>query len=176
MSTVHHIGSAGESDVAVHDTGTIRPLEAGDREPLGSILRRTKMFTDDEVAIAFELIDIVLNRPYQQDYMINVYEDEGVFGYYCLGPTPGTTGTFDLYWIAVDPDAQGKGIGKTLIGHAEDLVQSRDGRLVIAETSSREQYANTRQFYVSCGYSQLARIPDYYRVGDDLVVFGKYLN
>jgi ribosomal protein S18 acetylase RimI-like enzyme len=167
-----------QSDTMTTDIGAeaIRSLESRDREPIGRILQRTGMFTEDEIAIAFELIDIVLQKPNQQDYVINVLQDDGILGYYCVGPTPGTSGTFDLYWIAVDPSAQGRGIGTMLIQHVEDFVRSRHGRLVIAETSSQPRYEKTRRFYVSCGYSQLARIPEYYRVGDDLVVFGKPLN
>jgi len=157
--------------------GSIRPLHGDDRDSLGSILRGTAMFTEDEIAIAFELINVVLSKPAQKDYIINVYQEgSAVLGYYCVGPTPGTEGTFDLYWIAVDPAAQGKGIGGKLTYHSEQLVRSGGGRLIIAETSSRPEYESTRGFYLSRGYSQLARIPDYYRVGDDLVVYGKYLN
>jgi ribosomal protein S18 acetylase RimI-like enzyme len=134
------------------------------------------MFTEEEIQIAFELIDIVLHKPDQQDYLINVFDDgETVLGYYCIGPTPATEGTYDLYWIAVRPSAQGRGVGGTLTRHAENLVRSRQGTLMVAETSSQPRYEPTRKFYASHGYDQLARIRDYYRVGDDLVIFGKYL-
>jgi hypothetical protein len=49
------------------------------------------------------------------------------------------------------------------------------GRLIIAETSSLPRYQRTRDFYVRRGYTELAKIVDYYRPGDDLVVYGKYL-
>jgi ribosomal protein S18 acetylase RimI-like enzyme len=98
-----------------------------------------------------------------------------VDGYYCLGPTPATRGTFDLYWIAVAPSQQGRGVGRELNRHAENLVRSMGGRLIIAETSSRPDYSGTRRFYVKAGYKEVATIQDYYKVGDDLVVYGKYL-
>jgi hypothetical protein len=47
--------------------------------------------------------------------------------------------------------------------------------LVVAETSSQPKYEKTRRFYLTRGYAELARIRDYYRRGDDLVVYGKYL-
>ncbi len=154
----------------------IRPVHTGDRKTLDRILHETEMFTEEEIRIALELIDIALYKPDQQDYLIHVIEHNGeVLGYYCVGPTPATTGTYDLYWIAVRPSAQGMGLGGALTMHAEDLVKSRRGTLVIAETSSQPRYEPTRKFYLSHGYDQLARIRDYYRVGDDLVVFGKYL-
>lgn len=155
----------------------IRPLRGDDREALRRLLIETQVFTLDEVDIALELIDVVLDRPDQKDYIISTYEDDGeVLGYYCIGPTPATDGTFDLYWIAVHPSVHGSGVGGALDRHAEQLIRSLGGRLVIAETSSGPRYEGTRRFYLRHGYAELARIPDYYRPGDGLVVYGKYLH
>jgi ribosomal protein S18 acetylase RimI-like enzyme len=155
----------------------IDTLRQSDRAPLQRLLVETGYFSDDEVAIALELIDVVLNRPEQNDYIIRVSRDsDTVLGYYCVGPTPATESTYDLYWIAVASSMHGKGIGRALIAHAEQVICSRGGSLVIAETSSRPQYEKTRRFYRSTGYRELAQIKGYYRPGDDLVVFGKYLS
>jgi ribosomal protein S18 acetylase RimI-like enzyme len=154
----------------------IRPLRREDREPLQQLLVETNVFTAEEVEIALELIDICVERPDQKDYIIYTYnEDEKVVGYYCVGPTPATESTFDLYWIAVKPSMHGRGIGGVLNAHAENLIRQRGGRLVIAETSSQPRYDKTRKFYLSHGYTELSRIRDYYKAGDDLVVFGQYL-
>jgi ribosomal protein S18 acetylase RimI-like enzyme len=154
----------------------VRQLSHADREPLQRLLVATGMFTADEVGIALELIDAVLDRPGQKDYVIRCCEAEGeVAGYYCIGPTPATDGTFDLYWIAVAPAVQGSGVGRLLNTHAENLARSMGGRLLIAETSSQERYEPTRKFYLAQGYTEVARIRDYYRPADDLVVYGKYL-
>ena len=155
---------------------TIRGLRREDRAPLRQLLQATAMFTGEEVDIALELIDVVLERPGQKDYLIRCCEAAGeVLGYYCIGPTPATEGTFDLYWIAVAPAAQGSGVGRFLNGHAENLARGIGGRLLIAETSSQAKYEPTRRFYLAQEYSEVARIRDYYRSGDDLVVYGKYL-
>ena len=154
-----------------------RPLRREDREPIRSLLCETRVFTEEEIGIALELIDIVLDRPGQKDYLIYAHEDEGeVLGYYCIGPTPGTDTTYDLYWIATKPSEHGRGIGSLLDQHATELIRSKGGRLMIAETSSRPTYEKTRRFYATRGYAELARIRDYYRAGDDLVVYGKYLS
>ncbi len=158
------------------NNGTFRPLRPSDRPVLLSLLKATGVFTDEEIAIALELIDTVLTRPEQKDYIITVYDaGDGAKGYYCVGPTPGTDGTFDLYWIAVSPAEHGKGIGRALDAHAEATIRGCNGRLVIAETSSTPRYTQTRLFYQHRGYTEIARIPEYYRGGDDLVVYGKYL-
>ncbi|HUI63616.1 MAG TPA: GNAT family N-acetyltransferase [Bacteroidota bacterium] len=154
----------------------IRALRREDRAALVDLLERTDVFTKEEISIALELIDSVLENPAQRDYIIRVSEEEAkVEGYYCIGPTPATDGTYDLYWIAVDPALHGKGVGKRLDEHALDLVRQMGGRLLIAETSSQPKYEKTRSFYVARGYKELARIREYYRPGDDLVVYGRYL-
>jgi ribosomal protein S18 acetylase RimI-like enzyme len=154
----------------------IRPLRRDDREVLRSIVAGTGMFSDDEVGIAVELMDVVLDRHGQKDYVIRVAEEEGrVAGYYCIGPTPATEGTFDLYWIVVDARAQGRGTGRMLEEHASALTKELGGRLLVAETSSQPKYESTRAFYRRRGYSEVARIREYYRPGDDLVVYAKYL-
>ncbi|HLB01294.1 MAG TPA: GNAT family N-acetyltransferase [Bacteroidota bacterium] len=156
----------------------LRPLEARDRGPLEAILRATGVFSEAEIGVALELIDSALGNPAQKDYIIRTAEgDRGeVAGYYCVGPTPMTAGTWDLYWIAVSPVHRGMDIGKTLLRHAEDLVQGRGGRLIIAETSSKPSYDGTNRFYVRNSYCEMARIRNYYEKGDDLVVYGKYFS
>ncbi len=154
---------------------SIRPLHPSDVQSLRRLLIDTNVFTPEEIGIALELMHAVLEQPEQKDYLIRVYDDGEVLGYYCVGPTPATEATFDLYWIATKPSVHGRGIGRALTTHAEGLVRSLGGRLILVETSSTPQYEKTRRFYLKAGYEELARIRDYYRPGDALVVYGKYL-
>lgn len=154
----------------------IRPLQASDVASLRELLIETNVFTSEEIDVAMELINAVLANPQHPDYIIRVYDDGGVLGYYCIGPTPATDGTFDLYWIATKPSVHGKGIGRMLNAHAEEVIHSRGGKLIIVETSSTPRYDKTRRFYTRAGYEELARIRDYYRKDDSLVVYGKYLS
>jgi ribosomal protein S18 acetylase RimI-like enzyme len=105
-----------------------------------------------------------------------VIEDEqGVCGYVCIGPTPLTNGTFDLYWIAVDPAAQGKGFGTELTRLAENEARARGGRLLLIETASHDAYTPTVRFYERAGYELVSRIADFYKIGDDKLTFAKRL-
>ena len=96
-------------------------------------------------------------------------------GYACFGPHPLTQGTYDLYWIAVDPVAQGHGIGHALLARVEAEVQARGGRLLLIETSSTPAYASARRLYETSGYRCEAIIHDFYAPGDDLLIFSKDL-
>ncbi len=154
----------------------IRPMTANDKGPVMTLVRDTGFFTEAELAVAEELIDIYLGRPDQKDYGVVVAEGEAgrLAGYMTWGPTPLTEGGYDLYWMAVSPAFQGRGYGRALVGWLEEQVRSLDGRLVVIETSSQPKYYPTRQFYLGLGYREAARVPDFYRPGDDRVIYAKY--
>jgi GNAT superfamily N-acetyltransferase len=101
--------------------------------------------------------------------------DRKFVGFACYGQRPLTEGTFDLYWIGVGQDQQGRGIGKILLGEVEDQVRTQGGRILIAETEGKPTFEPTRRFYLSAGYELEARIRDFYRPGEDVVIFTKRL-
>jgi len=154
----------------------IRPMQAGDKAPVLGLIRATEFFTAAEVGVAEELVDVYLDRPDQKDYSVMVVEnDQGApAGYMTWGPTPLAEDAYDLYWMAVAPSDQGKGRGKELVRWLEAEVGRRNGRIIIIETSSQPKYHGTRQFYIDLGYKEVARIPDFYRAGDDRVIYAKY--
>ncbi|MBS1902102.1 MAG: GNAT family N-acetyltransferase [Bacteroidetes bacterium] len=155
----------------------IRPATTHDRSAVTEIVKATGNFSDDEIAIANELIDIFLTQPEQRDYFAYVFDENGrAAGFLIVGPTPATTGTYDMYWIAVHPDFHGRGIAQALDRFAEDFVKERGGYWLIAETSGQPSYERTRGFYQKQGYRTISRIADYYKPGDDLIVFGKRLD
>ena len=154
----------------------VRPMTAADRDAVLRIVKETGFFTAAEEEVARELIDICLEQPGQRDYFSVVSEADGhqTAGYMTFGPTPLTEGTYDLYWMAVAPSAQGLGHGKKMVRWLEDRVRELRGRMILIETSSTAKYFTTRQFYLGLGYKEVARIPDFYRTGDDRLVYAKH--
>ncbi len=154
----------------------IRPMTDEDRATVLQLIHATDIFTEEEELVAAEVIDTFLNQPDQKEYTIDVVENTAgkAEGYVCYGPTPMTEGTLDLYWIAVHPGQHKRGLGKALVDHVENKVRQNKARLVIIETSSTEKYAPTRRFYLHLGYQETGRIKDYYRPGDDRVIYCKY--
>ena len=152
----------------------LRDLRTGDLPELERILVATGAFTAAEVAVAMELLEIVISQPEQHDYEVAVAELLGkVAGYVLFGPVPAADGNFDLYWIAVDPAAQGSGVGQRLLEHVEEEVRGRGGRMVCLETSSQGGYSRTRSFYEKAGYLLESRIRDFYKPGDDRLTYVK---
>jgi ribosomal protein S18 acetylase RimI-like enzyme len=125
------------------------------------------------VGVAIELVDLSL-QPNNPDYKILVADRDGTLvGYVCYGPTPMTEGTYDLYWIASDPTVRGQGIGASLISGMEADLRRIQARIIRVETSATEAYGPTRGFYASMKYTEEARIRDFYKVGDDLIMLSK---
>jgi ribosomal protein S18 acetylase RimI-like enzyme len=153
----------------------IRPLLPKDRPGLTQILARTSAFTPAEVACALELVDIALTSPSQPDYLFlcAVDADDKPIGYACYGPIPLTSGTYDLYWIVVDPSRQQRGIGTALLRCVEQEIGKQGARMLLIQTSSQPKYSGTRAFYAKNGYAEVARIQDYYVPGDDGVTYQK---
>jgi len=157
----------------------IRKLEPGDRPRIAEIVTSSGNFNAVEITTALELVDEALKEGEKSGYMIVVLEEgkepPAVKGYACYGPTPLTEGVYDLYWIGVDPVFQGKGFGQRLLKYVERDVVKRGGRMLLIETSSHETYGATIRFYERSGYELVARIKNFYRIGDDKLVFSKEL-
>lgn len=160
----------------MEQTPVIGPLHSGLVEAVVAVVRDTGVFRACEVAVAQELLEAAAQEGDDSGYLVRVATVRGeVAGYACWGATPCTEGTFDLYWIAVSPAHGRQGVAAALLHEVERDVVSRGGRLLIAETSGTEPYAAARSFYVRTGFREEARITDFYKPGDDKVVFVKTL-
>src|SRR5207245_1042623 len=155
------------------DSGSV-PVGRAQRAQLERLTRATGVFQPEEVAVAVELLDESLAG--DDDYrFLGSYAGDELTGYACWGPTPGTRGTYDLYWIVVEPAWQGKGVGTQLLAAVERQLLADGCRLIVVETSSRAEYVPTRGFYERRGYRPAARLPGYYAPGDDLMIYLKDL-
>jgi ribosomal protein S18 acetylase RimI-like enzyme len=161
-------------------------LHRGHRSRIIEILEATNAFRGEEIDVALELFDESVahqaRAPFDPGAGVESYEFIGAFsregeliGYACYGATPGTTGTYDLYWIAVHPEHQGEGGGSRLLDEVERRLNEREARLLVVETSSRTDYESTRRFYERRGYAEHARLSDFYAFGDDRLIYAKRL-
>lgn len=159
----------------------IRPASQRDRERIHEILVATTRFTQREIGWAMDLVDLALHQEKKGEYEVHVMEQPSsgpqrmVQGYALFGPTPRADGVYDLYWIAVDPNEQGQGLGRVLLQFVENEVKRQGGRMLLIETSSKRSYEPTIRFYQQAGYQEISRIKDFYRIEDDKVVFSKTL-
>ncbi|HVZ76602.1 MAG TPA: GNAT family N-acetyltransferase [Gemmatimonadaceae bacterium] len=150
-------------------------LTASHRARVEEIVRATGAFRDEEVAVALEVFDAGVAAPAgsSADYeLIGAFTDDGTLaGYACHGPTPGTDGTYDVYWLAVHPAQQARGIGTALLDAMDRALRDRGARLVVVETSGRAPYDAARRMYLRNRFVEAARLPDFYAPADDRVVY-----
>lgn len=157
-----------------------RDVRPADRDRVQYIVEAAGFFSHEEVEIAAELVDERLLRGDTSGYHFIFAElaelDEEIIGFGCFGPIPATRGSFDLYWMVVHPDFQRRTLGGKLLMMCESAIRADGGRQVYVETSGRDQYASTRNFYNSKGYRMVAVLPDFYRPGEAKIVYVKIVN
>ena len=141
------------------------------------LVRKTGVFSDSEILIARELVDENLAKGEDGSGYHFLFADgaNGLDGYSCFGAVPGTHRRFELYWIAVDPDARRLRLGRRLQAATEEAARALGGVYLIAETSTLPQYEPARQFYLSGGFKLIAEVPDWHDDGDGMAIFRKPL-
>jgi D-alanine-D-alanine ligase len=151
-------------------------VTAEDAARVHTLVAATGMFNAAEVEIAASLVAERLARGSASDCHFIFAERGGeLVGFACYGPIAGTQDSFDLYWIAVTPSEQGRGLGADLYARAEAEMGAARAKHIYVETSCSERYAPTRGFYQRLGFAEQARLPDFYAPGDGKVIYVKTL-
>jgi GNAT superfamily N-acetyltransferase len=152
----------------------IRSMTKKDKPGVMQMLQHIPEFTPEEVVLAEEVIDSYLCNPQGSGYFILVAEmDSSIVGYVCYGTVPITDRVWEAYWLGVDHNLQGQGLGRKLMGAVEENVKKVGGRLLLLDTSSKPEYDRTNDFYLRLGYKMVARIIDFYAIGDDRLTYEK---
>ena len=149
----------------------IRPATSKDLPALKAVIDANDLFPSDMLD---EMISDYLHNKNSNDYWF-IYDDGQpvAIGYCALERM--TQGTWNLYLIAVHPDYQKSGRGASMLHHIEQKLAERGERILLIETSGLQSFEGTREFYRKCGYSQEARIREFYQAGEDKIVFRKLL-
>lgn len=152
-------------------TNMIRPTTTADVPALKALIDALDLFPgemlDDMMADYF-------TSPDSRDCWLTD-DDKGAVGVAYYAPERLTDGTWNLYLIAIQADRQGQGRGAAMMRYVEHDLRTRGERLLLVETSGLPGYEYQRAFYRRCGYTEEARIRDFYQAGEDKVVFWKAL-
>lgn len=152
---------------------SIRKITQKDIAGLKEVLDSTGLFPS---AYLVDMISDYLNNPKTQDiWFTKIIDNKNVGLGYCA-PEKLTEGTYNLYVIAVRKELQGQGIGQQMMAYIEKLLKEKSKKLLIVETSSDDQFTPTRQFYEKIGYQHEATIRDFWKDGDDKIIYWKKLN
>ncbi len=156
----------------------IRKIKPDDYNFVRKLITTIPEFSVMDQAIAIELLDWAITHPKSEEYsfIVAVADLNTRVGFLCFGPTPLTSGTYDLYWIGIQPSVGGKGVGKRLVKSMEKRIRAKHGRLILIETSSAPIYQKACRFYLKQGYDLQEKIPDFYHAGEDRYTFLKRIN
>lgn len=151
-------------------------VKKDDIEIIEKITRETNFFSEDEVSIARELAEERFTKDIKSGYLYNILEKNNeMLGYTCFGPIPCSNISYDLYWIVIKNELRGQGIGSYLLNKTEDYIKKLNGYQVYLDTSSKEQYLPTRNFYLKSGYKIVSILENFYDIKDNKIIFNKIL-
>jgi len=150
------------------------------REALPSDLPAMKSIIDSTALFPSELLDDMSASFFDgsgadEIWLVAEYDGAQAGLAYCASEQM-TEGAKNLLLIAVHARAQGKGHGTALLEELETRLKKQMNRILLVETSGLPEYAATRRFYLKNGFTAEARIRDFYKAGEDKIVFWKRLN
>jgi ribosomal protein S18 acetylase RimI-like enzyme len=150
----------------------IRPIIQTDIPYLKEVLDSIELFPAE---ILEDMISDFFTNPENEDIWFTATEFNIPLSLGYCAPEKLTDGTFNLYAIGVKNNLQGKGIGKLMMTYIEHELKLQGHRLLMVETSSTDDFELTRKFYENIDYTKEAVIRDFWRDGDDKVIYVKRL-
>ena len=154
-----------------------RQLRHSDLEGINNILNDISQFNKEEKVCAIELAEASLKEQDTKEYefLVAVDEQDKIYGFVSFSDIPLTDNCYDLYWIVTNAKLQNKGVGTKLINELLKILKKRGVRKLFTETSSQDGYKLTRSFYEKRGFKLIADIPDFYKIGDNKMIYVKNL-
>lgn len=156
-------------------TATIRPAKPDDTDTIMNLAQAIGLFEGEELEELGGMLGGYFEGSLGEGHDWVVCDDDGVVGVAYFAPEQYADGVYNLYFIAVHPKYQGKGYGSAMINHVEKTLTENGDRLLLVETSGLPNFEMTRKFYRKHRYEEEARIRDYYKAGDDKIIFRKVL-
>jgi ribosomal protein S18 acetylase RimI-like enzyme len=159
----------------------IRLSKQCDRDALIAVAEASGLFEKDQTEELAQMLDTHFSSgtdgEESPDFWV-VDEDDSdnrIVGLAYIAPERMTQGTWNLYLIAVHPDAQKQGRGTALLHYVENMLAKKGERILLVETSGLDDFQYVREFYSKNGYDKEACIREFYAAGEDKIVFRKVL-
>ncbi|RCJ21086.1 acetyltransferase [Nostoc minutum NIES-26] len=151
----------------------IRLITPSDTPTLIALAEASGLFEPNQTEELAQMLDQHFNSELESQDLWFTDDDNGVVGVAYVAPERMTEGTWNLYLIAIHPDRQRQGRGGVLLSHVEQVLADRGERVLLVETSGLESFEYVRSFYRKNGYDEEARIREFYKAGDDKIIFRK---
>lgn len=153
----------------------IRPIIPNDTAALIALVEAIGLFQPNQLDELGAMLADYFSDNSDSDRFWIADDDNGPVGIAYCESEPMTDQTWNLQLIAIRPDRQGQGRGTVLMRYVEQTLTARGGRMLLVETSGLPSFERTRAFYRKCGYDEEARIRDFYKAGEDKIVYRKAL-
>ena len=154
----------------------IRSTAPDDTIALIALAEATGLFEANQLDEVSEMLADYFATNSDSDRFWITDDDGGPVGVAYCELEPMTDRTWNLQLIAILPDRQGQGRGATLLRYIEQTLMARGGRVLLVETSALPEFDRVRAFYRKCGFDEEARIRDFYKAGDDKIVYRKAID
>ncbi len=150
----------------------IRPTRDTDVADLQAVLNQLELFPSEMLP---ELAGGFLRGDDTPEIWLTCEISGRSVGFCYAVPEALADGTWNMLAIGILPAEQGGGCGGALAAHLEARLRSEGQRILIADTSSTAAYDRTRAFYLAKGFTEEARVRDFWGKGDDKITFWKSL-
>ena len=97
--------------------------------------------------------------------------DGKVVGFSALKRSSDTKHSWAVYWLAVDSNYSGQGIGTQLVEKVIEEAKTKNTACLYVETCGCEDQISARKLYEKCGFKKVGEVPDYYEVGHPKVTY-----
>ena len=156
----------------------IRNARKDDLAAIAEVAQSTQMFLGEELEHFVAMLEGHFEPGAEDGASLLVTTDgeapdSPVMGAAYFAPEMMAQGVMNLLFIGVLASARKRGHGQSLLNAFEQEVATSGSRLAIIETASDAMFAPAWALYRSSGYSQEAKIRDFYDDGLDKLVFRK---
>ena len=154
----------------------VRPVCEADEKAVLRVLSASELFSSDELPGLMDVIKghfAVTGHANEEDGGVLVVEAAGgiaAVAYYA--PERMTQGTWNLYMLVVDPEQRRHRFGTMLIDAVERTLLRR-AHLLLVETIDLPAFLAARSLYLRSGFTLEARVRDFYKPGEDKLIFRK---
>lgn len=157
----------------------ITQVDPPERTQLLEVAVGTRLFTPEEAeSLLGGVLDGLASSSMPTGHEVaccRAEDGSAALGWCYFAPDEHAHGVWNLWWIGVAPRHHGSGAGRALLKHVEQRAATQGGRILIIETSDSDLLARARRFYVSNGYAECGRIPNFYSDGECKVIFSRRL-
>lgn len=154
---------------AVRADVALRAATSADAAALQKLVSDSTAGTPYEELPAY-FLRLALAPPSQESRAIVAVQDGAVVGCALYGVVAGAIGTGRIHFVAVAAGSRRLGIARRLCGAAVDELIAQAVRNVIVELPDDRVVGAGRALLERGAFTEVARVPDYYRDGVALVV------